>query len=50
MRNNGSYSGILDKESSHSLLLSACKMQMFKPWPLYVRASFITSFIAMLFG
>ncbi|POS71586.1 sugar transport protein [Diaporthe helianthi] len=25
-------------------------MQILKPWPLYVRASFITSFIAMLFG
>lgn len=31
-------------------LRSTGKMQIFKPWPLYVRASFITSFIAMLFG
>lgn len=38
------------KDSIRSILVSAFKMQIFKPWPLYVRASFITSFIAMLFG
>lgn len=30
--------------------MALATMRLFRPWPLYVRASIVTSFIAMLFG
>ncbi|KAI3397843.1 hypothetical protein diail_10244 [Diaporthe ilicicola] len=46
--NKDTYFKGLKKGLIHQLLLSTDEMQFFKPWPLYVRASVITSFIAML--